>query len=63
MMYSYATSGFGPGASSYDWHNVLPLHMRGVLTNAQGSHHTSDVCWMQLPVANCILSPYVHIYF
>jgi hypothetical protein len=61
MMYSYATSGFGPDASFSDWHNVLPLHMRGVLTNAHGSHHTSDLCWMQLPVAQCSLRPCVYI--
>src|SRR5512138_3082371 len=62
MMYSYATSGFGPGASFYDWHNVLPLYRRGGLTNAHGSHHTSDLGQMQLPVAQCSLRPCVYIY-
>src|SRR5262247_2117514 len=55
MMDSYATSGFGPGASCSDWHTYASLIGRHSDKRTLLAHHTSDVCWMQLPAEKCIL--------
>src|SRR5215470_13219892 len=49
MMYSYATSGFGPGANYPDWHNGLPPYRE-----AFGQTYTARIIRQTCAGCNCL---------